>query len=158
MFSQQAIVIIIVAVVLVLALALGAMALARPRVKTGKEEPISKVEPRSAPSAQPPVAQAPVAPPAIRPPVAQAPVAPPVVQPPAAAPAEEIQNRVRAKVAKYSDLRRVKLDFAPSPDGSMQVWVDKNKFDSIDQIPDQRLRDAIEEALDEWTKTGGSNA
>jgi len=68
---------------------------------------------------------------------------------------EEIKELVRVKLAAYPDLARVKLDFATSPDGSLGIWVDQTHYHSVAEIPDERLRQAIQAAVQEWNDLKG---
>lgn len=64
--------------------------------------------------------------------------------------AEEIEERVRAQVAEYPDLRRAKIDFVTGPDGSLEIHLDAARYQSVDDVPDLRLRKAIQAAVQEW--------
>lgn len=60
---------------------------------------------------------------------------------------EQIEEMVRQKLAGYGDLAQVKLDFATAADGSLEIWVDGERFADASHIPDQRIRDAITESV-----------
>ncbi len=61
--------------------------------------------------------------------------------------AEQIEEMVKQKLAVYPDLASMVLDFGTMPDGTMDVWVNKCQYDDIKDIPDERIRTAIQEAV-----------
>jgi len=68
---------------------------------------------------------------------------------------EEIEELVRAKLTAYPDLARVKLDFANAADGSLEIWVDQTHYHSVAEVPDERLRQAIQAAVQAWNDLKG---
>ena len=68
---------------------------------------------------------------------------------------EEIEERARAKLAAYPDLASTQLDFATAADGSLEIWVDGAQYHSIDEVPDDRLRQATQAAVQEWNARKG---
>ena len=60
---------------------------------------------------------------------------------------EQIEQMVKQRLASYQDLADVKLDFATGTDESLVVWVNDQSYSDIDQIPDERIRSAISEAV-----------
>jgi hypothetical protein len=65
---------------------------------------------------------------------------------------EQIEEMVKKRLASYPDLANVKLDFATGPDESLVVWVDAQSYSDIDQIPDDRIRSAISEAVETFNQ------
>jgi hypothetical protein len=63
---------------------------------------------------------------------------------------EEIEELVRAKLAAYPDLAHAKLDFGSTADGSLEIWIDQTHYRSAEEIPDPRLRQAVQAAVREW--------
>ena len=74
---------------------------------------------------------------------------------PSAPVSEEIEELARAKLAAYPDLARAKLDFATAADGALEIWVDQVHYHSVDEIPDERLRQAIQQVVQEWNARRG---
>jgi len=74
---------------------------------------------------------------------------------PSAPVSEEIEELTRAELTAYPDLARVKLDFANAADGSLEIWVDQVHYHSVDEVPDDRLRRAIQQAVQEWNARKG---
>ena len=60
---------------------------------------------------------------------------------------EQIEEMVKQRLASYPDLADIKLDFATASDESLVVWVNDQSYSDIDQIPDERIRSAISEAV-----------
>ena len=65
---------------------------------------------------------------------------------------EQIEEMVKQRLASYPDLADVKLDFASAPDESLVVWVNDQSYSDIDQIPDDRIRSAISEAVETFNQ------
>jgi hypothetical protein len=68
---------------------------------------------------------------------------------------EEVEELARAKLVVYPDLASTQLDFATAADGSLEIWVDGTQYHSIDEVPDDRLRQAIQAAVQEWNARKG---
>ena len=69
---------------------------------------------------------------------------------PSSAVAEQIEAMVRRKLEQYPDLADVVLDFGAMPDGSVDIWVNRRQYDNPEDIPDERIRQAIKEAVEEF--------
>lgn len=67
---------------------------------------------------------------------------------------EQIEEMVKRKLAHYPDLADIVLDFGTVPDGTIDIWVNKKQYDNVDDIPDERIRTAIKEAVEEFNKLG----
>lgn len=65
---------------------------------------------------------------------------------------EQIEEMVKQRLASYPDLADVKLDFATAPDESLVVWVNDQSYSDINQIPDDRIRSAISEAVETFNQ------
>ncbi|MBN1311332.1 MAG: hypothetical protein JXB30_07920 [Anaerolineae bacterium] len=64
--------------------------------------------------------------------------------------AEQIEEVVKGKLAGYPDLADTVLDFGTMPDGSIDIWVNKRQYDDVKDIPDERIRKAIQEAVEQF--------
>jgi hypothetical protein len=64
--------------------------------------------------------------------------------------AEQIEEMVKRKLADYPDLADTVLDFGSMPDGTIDIWVNKNQYDDVKDIPDERVRKAIQEAVEKF--------
>lgn len=65
---------------------------------------------------------------------------------------EQNEQMVKQRLASYPDLADVKLDFATGTDESLVVWVNDQSYSDIDQIPDERIRSAISEAVETFNQ------
>ena len=65
---------------------------------------------------------------------------------------EQIEEMVKKRLASYPGLADVKLDFATGSDESLVVWVNDQSYSDIDQIPDERIRSAISEAVETFNQ------
>jgi hypothetical protein len=69
---------------------------------------------------------------------------------PASLVAEQIEGMVRHKLEQYPDLADVVLDFGAMPDGTIDIWVNRRQYDNPEDIPDERIRQAIKEAVEQF--------
>ncbi len=67
---------------------------------------------------------------------------------------EQIEEMVKGRLAQYPDLADTVLDFGTAADGTIDIWVNKKQYDNVDDIPDERIRTAIKEAVEEFNKRG----
>jgi len=65
----------------------------------------------------------------------------------AAAASEAIEELVNQKLAKIPGLAGRRIDFGSAADGSLEIWIGDQRYTSIDEIPDQRIRQAVREAV-----------
>jgi hypothetical protein len=63
---------------------------------------------------------------------------------------EKIEDMVKEKLQVYSDLRNVVVDFGTSLDGSLEIWIDGERYLDVEEIPDERIRKAIAEAVEDF--------
>jgi hypothetical protein len=63
---------------------------------------------------------------------------------------EKIEDLVKNKLREQSDLRDVVIDFGTSVDGSLEIWIDSERYLNVEDIPDERIRKAIAEAVEEF--------
>ena len=60
---------------------------------------------------------------------------------------EQIEDLVKARMQADPTLRDLKIDFGTSADGSLEIWIDDQRFDDVDSVPDERIRNMIQEAV-----------
>lgn len=73
--------------------------------------------------------------------------------------AEQIESMVHNLLAGEADLDPTSLDFGTEEDGSLAIWYGGNKYTQVDEIPEPRVRQAVEEAVDSFNRpAGGSGA
>jgi hypothetical protein len=71
---------------------------------------------------------------------------------PASLVSEQIEQMVRARLAEHPDLADVSLDFGAAGDGSIDIWVSGEQYDNPDDIPDERIREAIRAAVEAFNQ------
>jgi hypothetical protein len=64
--------------------------------------------------------------------------------------AEQIEEVVKGKLVGYPDLADTVFDFGTVSDGSIDIWVNKRQYDDVKDIPDERIRKAIQEAVEQF--------
>ncbi len=62
--------------------------------------------------------------------------------------AEQIEDIVRSLLKADPSLASVELDFGTAADGGLEIWVDGNCYSAIDQISDERIRQALRTAVE----------
>ncbi|RPJ22476.1 MAG: hypothetical protein EHM33_23415 [Chloroflexi bacterium] len=61
--------------------------------------------------------------------------------------AEQIEDMLRAQMSSDPYLQSYEIDFGTGPDGGLEIIVGDKRYTSIEQIPDERLRAAISQAV-----------
>ncbi len=64
--------------------------------------------------------------------------------------AEQIEDILRAKLEGDPALKSFRVDFGTARDGSLEIWVNGDKFDSVDALPDEKLKQAFKDSVSEW--------
>ncbi len=64
--------------------------------------------------------------------------------------AEQIEDILRAKLNSNPSLKKFEIDFGTSNDGTLEIWVNGEKYGSVDALPDEELKSAFREAVKEW--------
>ena len=65
---------------------------------------------------------------------------------------EQIEGMVRLRLQSYPDLCQVDLDFGTAMDGSLDIWVDGERYQAVEDIPDARIRKAIADSVNAFYK------
>ena len=63
---------------------------------------------------------------------------------------EQIEESALRRLEQFPDLADIVLDFGTMPDGSIDIWVNRKQYDNVDDIPDERIRQAIKQAVEEF--------
>ena len=66
--------------------------------------------------------------------------------------AEQIEDILRAELAKDPELAVLKVDLGTAKDGGLEIWVDGESYSDLETLPNKRLRDAIQRASQKWQK------
>lgn len=66
---------------------------------------------------------------------------------PASPASEAIEDLVKQKLAATPGLENTQIDFATAPDGSLAIWIGSDRYGSVDEIRDPRIREAVREAV-----------
>jgi Ca2+/Na+ antiporter len=66
--------------------------------------------------------------------------------------AETIEGLAQERLNKYPELVSLHLDFGTASSGDLEIWVGSERYSSIDAIPDERVRQAISEAVEEFNR------
>ncbi len=64
--------------------------------------------------------------------------------------AEQIEDVLRAKIENDPALKALNVDFGTAPDGGLEIWMDGEKFVGVANLPDERLKAALLQAVREW--------
>ena len=63
--------------------------------------------------------------------------------------AEQIEDILRAKLDS-NPFNKFKIDLGTSEDGSLEIWVNGTKYSSVNDLPDEELKQAFLEAVKKW--------
>ena len=70
---------------------------------------------------------------------------------PVAAPfSEQIEDIIRSRIAADPQVYGTGFDLGTAEDGSIEFWVDGQKYGTIDELPSERLRQIVREAVRYW--------
>ncbi len=61
--------------------------------------------------------------------------------------AEQIEDILKAQLSADAHLRSYDVDLGTAPDGGLEIRVGDDHYTSVEQIPDPRLREAIQQAV-----------
>jgi|GEM_PF-3000731 len=65
---------------------------------------------------------------------------------------EQIEGMVKLRLQSYPDLSQVDLDFGTAMDDSLDIWIDGERYQAVEDIPDARIRKAIADAVNAFNK------
>lgn len=66
--------------------------------------------------------------------------------------AEQIEDIVRAKMQADPELAEIKIDFGTDKDSTLEIWVNEKKYKSISDLPDERLKRTMRDAVKRFRK------
>jgi hypothetical protein len=64
--------------------------------------------------------------------------------------AEQIEDIIRARLSADPALAALNMDLGTAADGRLEIWLDGERYTDISLLPNERLRQAIEHAIEEW--------
>lgn len=65
---------------------------------------------------------------------------------------EQIEQMVKRRIGGYLDKHSLRLDFGTVPSGGVAFWLNDQRYDDIEAIPDGTIRQAIREAVAEFNE------
>lgn len=65
--------------------------------------------------------------------------------------AEQIEDILRAKLDS-DPFNKFDIDLGTAKDGSLDIWVNGKKYSSVDELPDENLKNAFQEAVKKWNQ------
>jgi hypothetical protein len=71
--------------------------------------------------------------------------------------AETIESLAQQNLGKFPELSEVQLDFGTAPGGGLEIWINAERYGSIEAIPDDRIRQAIAEAVEAFNRGQAGN-
>ena len=66
--------------------------------------------------------------------------------------AEQIEDILRAKLDS-DPFNKFNIDLGTAKDGSLDIWVNGEKYASIDELPDEGLKRAFQNAVNKWNNS-----
>jgi hypothetical protein len=64
--------------------------------------------------------------------------------------AEQIEDILQARLRSDPVLATTHVDLGTAPGGDLEIWVDGERYTDVSQIPNERLRQAFREAIEQW--------
>jgi hypothetical protein len=66
--------------------------------------------------------------------------------------AEQIEDILRAELARDPELAALKVDLGTDKDGGLEIWLDGESYSDLNTLPNERLREAVRRASQKWQK------
>ena len=66
--------------------------------------------------------------------------------------AEQIEDILRAKIKADPALQKYEIDLGTGANQALEIWVDGKPYSSVDDLPDERLKEAFRSAVEKWNK------
>lgn len=67
--------------------------------------------------------------------------------------AEQVEDIVRNKITSDPTLSSLDIDLGTASDGGLEIWVNGQCYHSISELPDARLREIFNQAIDRWEQS-----
>jgi len=64
--------------------------------------------------------------------------------------AEQIEDILRARLKADPILKKYEIDFGTSADHSLEIWVNGEKYMSVNELPDEGLKAAFRASVKKW--------
>lgn len=65
---------------------------------------------------------------------------------------EAVEDLVNRRLASLPGLAGTRVDFGTAADGSLEIWVGDQRYTSVDDIGDLRVRQAVQDAVASYNK------
>jgi hypothetical protein len=65
---------------------------------------------------------------------------------------EQIEQQVKTFLEADGTTMDIKLDFATAADGSLEIWIDNERYLEVDDIPNEKIRSAIRQAVEDFNQ------
>ena len=66
--------------------------------------------------------------------------------------AEQIEDILKASIKDNPDLASLEVDFGTNSTGDLAFWVDGTQYDQIEDIPNEALQEALNQAIEKWNQ------
>lgn len=67
--------------------------------------------------------------------------------------AEQIEDILAAMLEKDPAFASYKIDLGTAPNGALEFWVNDTKYDGVESLPEPRLKEFFQAAVDQWNKS-----
>ena len=64
--------------------------------------------------------------------------------------AEQIEDIIQAKLEADSYLDQFNIDLGSNQDGGLEIWVNGKAYQSVNSLPDEKLKKAFQDAIAQW--------
>jgi hypothetical protein len=65
---------------------------------------------------------------------------------------EAVEDLVNQRLAAMPGLAGTRVDFGTAADGSLEIWIGEQRYTSVDEIGDRRIRQAVQDAVASYNK------
>ena len=65
---------------------------------------------------------------------------------------EQIEDIFRAKIEADPNLNHYQVDLGSAPDGTLEIWVNEVKYTNVNDLPDNKLKQAFRDSVTKWNR------
>ena len=65
---------------------------------------------------------------------------------------EAVEDLVNQRLASLPGFAGTRVDFGTAADGSLEIWIGEQRYTSVDEIGDVRIRQAVQDAVASYNK------
>lgn len=65
---------------------------------------------------------------------------------------EQIEDIFRARIEADPNIKHYQIDLGSASDGTLEFWVNDKKYTNVNDLPDNKLKQAFRDSVTKWNK------